>query len=117
MGPGSGLYHLDAADGNHQTGDLGLLGVHGEVAEGGVCRLRAGVTLAAGESETSWKRAAAAALRRCWAFCCSTTFVLQRVSEDVKICFAMAVCGDNLETTWKVQRIFFGRGWVSEFMH
>lgn len=83
MGPGSGLYHLDAADGNHQTGDLGLLGVHGEVAEGGVCRLRAGVTLAAGESETS--RIRAAALWRCWAFRCSTTFVLQRVSEDVKL--------------------------------
>lgn len=116
MGPGSGLYHLDAADGNHQTGDLGLLGVHGEVAEGGVCRLRAGVTLAAGESEASWKRAAAA-LRRCWAFCCSTTFVLQRVSEDVKICCAMAVRGANLETRWKVQRIFFGQGWVSEFLH
>lgn len=82
MGPGSGLYHLDAADGNHQAGDLGLLGVHGEVAEGGVYRLRAGVTIAAGQSETNWKRAAA--LCRCWAFCCSATPVLQRAIEDFK---------------------------------
>lgn len=55
MGPGSGLYHLDAADGNHQTGDLGLLGVHGEVAKSGICCLRPGVNFTAGETEKSWK--------------------------------------------------------------
>lgn len=94
MRAGPGLYHLDAADGNHQTGDLGLLGVQGEVAEGGVCGRRAGVApVHAGRTETSWERAAA--LRRCWAFWCSTTSFLQRASKDGKNSLTMAAYGDS----------------------
>lgn len=33
MGAGSGLDHLDPSNWDHQVGDLGLLGMHGQVAE------------------------------------------------------------------------------------
>lgn len=67
MGPGSGLYHLDPSDGDHQTGDPGLLGVHGEVAEDVVCCLVARITFTGGKTESRWKQADF--------FCCCATFL------------------------------------------
>lgn len=71
MGPGSGLYHLDSSNGDHQTGDLGLLGVHGKMAENVVCCLMARITLTGRKTKSRWKQAGF------WPFCCFTTFLLQ----------------------------------------
>lgn len=52
MGPRSGLYHLDSADGDHQTGDLGLLRVHGKMAENVVCCRVGRVALTGGKTQS-----------------------------------------------------------------
>lgn len=57
MGPWSCLYNLDPSYWDHQIRDLGLLGVHGKMAEDVVCCLVARITLTSGNAKSRWKQA------------------------------------------------------------
>lgn len=75
VGPQSGLYHLNSADRDHETGDLGLLRVHGKMAENVVCCWMSRVTLTGGKTQSRWKRGGLGEPRP--SGCCCSTFLLQ----------------------------------------